>query len=233
MSEYIGNELELFLHARNWKSYWSGVVQPYVNGDVGEVGSGIGANTAMFCQPEVKSLTCIEPDPRLLAEGEKRQPLTNFPIQFFCGTLDALPPASTFDTLAYIDVVEHIENDQAEVRRAIDRLSPGGHLIVLCPAHQWLFSPFDKAIGHYRRYNRNTLSALFPSAGGQFVSQIYLDSVGLLASLLNRLMLRQSMPTASQIKTWDQFLVPLSRIVDPLIGRMFGKTVVVVWRKSA
>ena len=59
----------------------------------------------------------------------------------------------------------------------------------------------------------------------------YLDAVGLLASLCNRLLLRQQMPTSRQIQVWDRFLVPLSRWVDPLLGYRLGKSIVGVWRK--
>ena len=45
----------------------------------------------------------------------------------------------------YIDVVEHIKDDRGEMRRAAEWLRPGGHLVVVCPAHQLLFSAFDRA----------------------------------------------------------------------------------------
>jgi hypothetical protein len=44
--------------------------------------------------------------------------------------------------------------------------------------------------------------------------------------------LRQSMPTLGQVKFWDSMLVPVSRVTDPLVLRMFGKSVVVVWTKG-
>jgi len=56
--------------------------------------------------------------------------------------------------------------------------------------------------------------------------------VGLSASAANRLFLSQSMPTAGQIATWDRLMIPLSRIVDPLLGHRLGKTAVAVWRKT-
>jgi hypothetical protein len=102
----------------------------------------------------------------------------------------------------------------------------------LAPAHQWLFTPFDQAIGHYRRYTRPMLAALTPESL-EIRRLIYMDSVGLAASLANRLLLRQSMPTPRQIAVWDKLMVRLSRVVDPLIGRNFGKSVVAVWRKKA
>ena len=59
---------------------------------------------------------------------------------------------------------------------------------------------------------------------------MYLDSIGLLASLANRLLLNQSMPTAAQIKTWDSVLVPCSRVLDPFLFGAVGKSVLGIWR---
>lgn len=72
-------------------------------------------------------------------------------------TLAALPRDSRFDTILYIDVLEHIADDRAELVEAARRLNPGGYLVVLSPAHQWLFTAFDAAIGHVRRYTAKSL----------------------------------------------------------------------------
>jgi hypothetical protein len=61
----------------------------------------------------------------------------------------------------------------------------------------------------------------------------YADAVGMALSLANRMLLRQSMPTRAQILTWDRFVVPLSRVVDPLVGRAFGRSVIAVYRASS
>ena len=60
-----------------------------------------------------------------------------------------------------------------------------------------------------------------------------LDSVGLFASFANRAMLRQSYPTLAQIHLWDRYMVPVSKVLDPLLGHQFGKTICCVWTRSA
>jgi len=59
----------------------------------------------------------------------------------------------------------------------------------------------------------------------------YLDSVGFLASLANRALLRQSLPSRRQIATWDRMMIPVSRILDPLLARGFGRSVVAVYER--
>ncbi len=95
-------------------------------------------------------------------------------------------------------------------------------MIVLSPAHNWLFSPFDAAIGHFRRYSRKSLIAVAPDSL-RLVRAFYLDSVGMAASLANRLFLKASSPTLAQIHFWDRNLVRASQFVDPLVGRRLGK----------
>jgi SAM-dependent methyltransferase len=137
-----------------------------------------------------------------------------------------------FDTIVYIDVLEHIEKDSEELSEAARHLRPGGHIIVLSPAHQRLYSPFDAAIGHFRRYNRSSLRAVSP-VDLTLIRMRYLDSVGLLASLANSLFLRQSMPHKGQLQFWDNWIVPVSRVLDPLLFYSAGKTIIGIWRKSA
>lgn len=234
MSEfhYVGSELDLFAAATNWKSYWSQRIRPYLSGDILEVGAGIGSNTNVLSSSTSGRWVCLEPDPNLLAQlGNSLEKISgNRKYEDLCGTLDSLDETETFDTIIYIDVLEHIENDADELQRASARLRSGGRLIVLSPAHQSLFTPFDAAIGHFRRYNRSTLRKISPPAL-QTEALFYLDSCGTVASAANQLLLRQSMPTKSQIGIWDKWLIPASRMLDPVLMYSLGKSIVGVWRK--
>ena len=136
-----------------------------------------------------------------------------------------------FDTIIYIDVLEHIENDRDELNQAASHLRQGGHLIVLSPAHQRLFSPFDAAIGHFRRYNRAMLRSVSPGSLRVELMK-YLDSAGLILSAANMLFLRQSMPTKAQLHFWDHWVVPVSRVLDKLFMYSVGKTIIAVWRRA-
>ena len=103
-------------------------------------------------------------------------------------------------------------------------------MIVLSPACQGLFSPFDRAVGHYRRYSRRRLAEVAPT-DLETVRLIALDSVGMLASFANRRMLKQELPTRKQIAVWDKWMIPCSRVLDPIFGGRVGKSVLGIWRK--
>ncbi len=230
--DYIGDELELFEHAHNWKDYFANKLQTFISGDVAEVGAGLGGTTAILCAGTEDSWTCLEPDSELCKDIVSKVAAGTLPgnVEPVVATLENFDPEAKFDTIMYIDVLEHIEGDKAEADLAASRLKPGGRLIVLAPAHQSLYTPFDKAIGHYRRYSKASLKALNP-AGLELETSFYLDSVGLLASLANKLFLQQSSPRLSQIKFWDNVIIPVSKVLDPLLMRSLGKTVIAVWKK--
>lgn len=229
---YVGQELELFRHAVRWKAYWSRQLAPHLKGDVLEVGAGIGANTVLLRSERQRSWLCLEPDRGMAARLEGVVASGGLPDRCAvrAGTLSDLDAGERFDCVLYLDVLEHIEDDRAEAARAAEHLRPGGALGILAPAHPSLYSPFDAAIGHHRRYTKRMLKQILPPTL-EVVSLKYLDAVGLWASLLNRLLLRQSMPTLRQIRTWDGWMVPCSRVLDPLLGHLVGKSLLGVWRK--
>lgn len=235
VTHYIGDELSLFEHATHWKSYYGGWLLPYLHGRVLEVGAGIGGTTRTLCDGTQADWLCLEPDAALASRITQLLAQRELPAicRLHVGTLDDLPASEgLFDSILYIDVIEHIEDDAAELARAYERLAPGGHILIIVPAHQWLFSPFDQAIGHFRRYSRPRVRQALP-AGCRVQRLMYLDSLGLLASAANKLMLRQSYPTLAQIKFWDRTIVPISRLTDRLTGFALGKSVLAIVQKPA
>jgi SAM-dependent methyltransferase len=227
---YRGTELDLFARATNWKRYWRKIVSPYIGGSVAEVGAGSGNNTGDLTKLKHDHWLCIEPDMTLAAQIERRRAEGTLPpsIRVHPGYLADLN--RTFDTILYIDVLEHIADDREEMAAATARLTPSGHLIVLAPAHQALFTPFDSAIGHYRRYSRETLLKISP-AGLSPVRSMYVDSLGMILSFSNRMILQSASPSRSQIALWDKCVIPISRVLDRAFSFNVGKSVLVVWQK--
>ena len=226
---YEGTELELFSHALNWKNYWSSMVRPYIGRRVLDVGAGIGATAAYFRDMACERWIALEPDEALGARIRQSLVAGELPahVQVRGGTIGDLDPAEQFDTILYVDVLEHIEDDATELQLALGHLAPGGFLVIVAPAHNWLYTPFDRAIGHHRRYDRSRLHAVMPPALRMTTCR-YLDSVGALASIGNRLVLRSANPSIAQIRFWDRVLVPLSRFADPLLFWRVGKSIICV-----
>jgi SAM-dependent methyltransferase len=229
-SRYRGTELQLFQYARNWKGYFGKFIKPYLHGDVLEVGAGIGETTKLLCDGTQSSWCCLEPDKEFAATIHYK--VVNGYLPKCCevknGYSSDLRGMRTFDVVVYIDVLEHISDDKEEIIIARELVKSGGYIIVLVPAHQWLYNSFDKTIGHRRRYSEKQLQAIFPD-GMKNKMLKHLDSVGLLASLGNTILLKKGRPSKSQILFWDRLLVPLSIIVDRFLGFFLGKSILGVW----
>jgi 2-polyprenyl-3-methyl-5-hydroxy-6-metoxy-1,4-benzoquinol methylase len=229
---YVGGELEIFADAIHWKDYVRSQVAPFLGPRVLEVGAGLGGTTRVFCRGDHDAWVLLEPDPQLAAQAEQLCLSEQLPAccQVRIGTTSDLPVGEAFDAILYIDVLEHIERDLDEFRRAAGLLSPGGHLIVLSPAHQFLFSEFDRQIGHYRRYTLQSLRRLTDERL-ELRRARYLDALGIAASLANRVVLRRPLPTPRQVRLWDRWLVPCSRRLDGLLGYQVGKSVLGIWQR--
>ena len=231
---YPGTELEMFSKAVNWKKYLSSFIKPHIRGKVLEAGAGLGFTTGWLKHGHEQEWVLLEPDPgmaALLTQKVNRDPAWTH-CSVLNGTIGDIAPGRFFDTIIYIDVLEHIQDDKEEIRMAANRLNAGGKLIILSPAYQFLFSPFDKAIGHFRRYSRKRLT----SVAGAFLeieSIRYLDTAGLLSSLGNKLILKQQYPTQRQVAFWDKFFVPVSRILDKFFFYSFGKSILGIWIRTS
>src|ERR1700733_10838548 len=121
MSEfkYVGSELDLFAAAWNWKAYWSRQLQPFLKGDILEGGAGIGSNTRFLDPGGTGRWVCLEPDPELKAllvrNFAETAPRRCYETVF--GSLASVAGQRS-DTIIYIDVLEHIDNDREELNQA-------------------------------------------------------------------------------------------------------------------
>lgn len=109
-----------------------------------------------------KTVSGVEPNHELVTLLRERYPA----IPVVEVTVEALEQVSgTFDTITILDVLEHVEDDAAALRTMYRRLVPGGRLVLVVPAHQSLYGKRDRAMGHYRRYDKNELLSKIRGAG--------------------------------------------------------------------
>lgn len=229
--EYVGTELELFENAHIWKQYWFDTIYSYTGASILDVGAGTGSTAKLFSNKNLTRYLAVEPDKeniKILREKIETGVLNNA-VQSKIGNIGALEEDDFFDTILYIDVLEHIQDDASELESASRHLRPGGRIIVLSPAHQWLYSPFDESVGHFRRYNKESLLRAKPSKLS-VERMIYIDSVGILASAANRMILRNKNPNMGQIKLWNDYMVPVSKYLDKYTRYILGKTIVGIFK---
>lgn len=65
--------------------------------------------------------------------------------------------SDTYDIVCCFDVLEHLKKDEQVLKNISNSLKNGGHFIFTVPAYQLIFGPHDKALGHFRRYNKSEI----------------------------------------------------------------------------
>jgi SAM-dependent methyltransferase len=125
-----------------------------------EIGCGTGHNLVMLAQfGEVDAIE-IDPAAREIATKRLGKPVSASPLPGLPGI-----ERGTYDMVAVLDVVEHIEDDVAALKAMKDCLKPGGKILIAVPAHQWMWSAHDVVNHHHRRYSKKTLKAAIAAAG--------------------------------------------------------------------
>jgi len=229
--KYPGEELALFQHARRWKNYFSTRIKPYIKGKVLEAGAGIGNNTNLLNDGSYGTWLLLEPDTEMARGLQKSIDNNKYPANCRLQKGTVYDLTEKFDTIIYIDVLEHIKEDKEELKKAAALLNEGGRIIVVSPAFNHLYIRFDKVIGHFRRYNKKMFKQISPDCAS-LIKCRYLDSMGYFGLLCNKILMRHTMPSKKKILVWDRFLVPLSFVTDQLFFHSFGKCIISVWEKK-
>jgi SAM-dependent methyltransferase len=124
-----------------------------------EVGAGNGG-VAKFLDSKGIDVACLEPH----LTGARQ--IASSGILSICGFLDELHlPDNTIHSIGFFDVLEHIEDPTELLSEAYRVLSENSLIFVMVPAHQFLYSNFDKQIGHFRRYSKSRLKSELEEAG--------------------------------------------------------------------
>ena len=139
-------------------------ILPYIGRRVLEVGAGGGRLTStLHAQVKFDRYVAVEPSPVLLKQFQSRCP----GVEVNQTRIEDLPAqySSEFDTILLVHVLEHIEEDLEFLRRLCRFLKPGGRIIILVPALNWLMSDLDRNIGHFRRYDNGMMRRLSDELG--------------------------------------------------------------------
>jgi SAM-dependent methyltransferase len=156
---------------------------------------------------------------------------------------DAVPlPAASLEYVTALDVLEHVPDDAAVVRGFHRLLKPGGLAVVTVPASMALWSDWDVGLHHFRRYHRQQLRALFPSADWELIYVNYTNVVVYPAVWLVRKWRALRPRSGNQARSEDQMPAPwLNGLLRSIFVRMahwripfpFGVSLLLVARRRA
>ena len=225
--EYPGLELETFDKAKIWRKYIFFLIKKYFKNEILEVGAGIGSFTKNYIN-EFNNITLSETDSKNLDYIKKKFGTKKI------DTSDKLIQNinKKFNTIIYLNVLEHIEGDIDEINNALEKLNSNGYLIVLVPAHNKLYSKFDKAVGHVKRYELDFFKKnKFENT--ELVDLYYLDCLGYLLYYINRIFFKEeTYPSKFKVMVWDKFFTPITILIDFLLRYRFGKNIMCIYRKK-
>jgi SAM-dependent methyltransferase len=158
------NTNDLSLNPNAWLR-WEVVAHalPAAAHDVLEVGCGQGAFAVRLARRY--RYVGLEPDARSFEAARDRLARHVASAEVRNGDLSALAPDEAFDLVCAFEVIEHMEDDRGALETWVDRVRPGGSLVVSTPASQHRFAAWDEMVGHFRRYDADDLRALLTNAG--------------------------------------------------------------------
>ena len=228
MEKYPEIVTERFDSANFHIKYCLRFIKRYLKGNILEVGAGCGSFTKnYFDKIDNINITLTEPDKKNYHDLIKKfQDKKN--IEAVDQSIDKIN--KKFDTIMYLHVLEHIKDDVREIKNAIEKLNPGGMLIIMVPAHQSIYSRLDKEVGHFRRYEKDFFPKKLYSLNR--VNFKFLDSMGYLLYFLNKIFYKKEIcPSKAKIFIWDKIFMPFTMIIDFLFRYKIGKCILAVYKK--
>ena len=227
-------ELENLASANHFFGWIADELMPHLGHRILEVGAGIGTiATKMAERKPASTITAIEPAANLFDELESNTSrLPNVTALQMTSQELAAGGRHQFDSIVYVNVLEHILDDAAEMRTAFELVAPGGTLGVFVPAMSRLYGSLDFKSGHHRRYDKARLRGVIADAGFEIVELRYIEVAGVVPYwLMYRVLNRQSLSSMSS-GVFDRAVVPVSKMAQRLVPNPpFGKNLLAIARR--
>jgi SAM-dependent methyltransferase len=230
MPHYPGKELEAMSFAVNYHRWIIDEFEPYLGETIAEVGAGIGSVSRLLLGKRIKRLFAFEPSHNMypLLEEELRQEERAKAVNDFFSPQYA---QEGFDSVVYINILEHVQDDRTELANALAALKPKGHLLLFVPALAWLYSDIDRQMGHFRRYTKKHLSCLIKDVGFTLVKARYFDLAGIIPWYVNFVLLGSSFGSG-RVSLYDKLVVPTMKLIESAIPLPIGKNVLLIGKKA-
>ncbi len=220
MTDYTGTDnLEIMAEAVNYNQFLTELILEHAQDDdlILDFGAGIGTFAERVKQHNL-TVHAVETD------ASQAEIIQQKKIRAY-RDIDEVAD-ETIDYIYSLNVLEHIEDDQAICQQLFNKLKPGGRILIYVPAMQVLFSSMDKKVCHYRRYSRQRLGEIAENAGFTIECINYADSAGFFATLAYKWFGNdQGDINLKALVTYDRLVFPISQLLDKFTSKLFGKNV--------
>jgi 2-polyprenyl-3-methyl-5-hydroxy-6-metoxy-1,4-benzoquinol methylase len=222
VSEYFDWLIDMFAH--------------YLGDRVLEIGAGIGtiserialhARTLVVSEIDTECFKIIKP------KIESIQ--SSCIVEFAAYTLGEPCPKSfkqyPFDSVVITNVLEHVPDDGMALSHLRDIMKQHARLIIFVPAMEGIYCTLDKALGHYRRYSKQSLQNCLHNAGYNILEIKYVNFLGIFGWWLNGRVLRRKVVPESNFR-YFKYLLPLVRVIESRVSLPFGISLLAIGEKQ-
>jgi 16S rRNA A1518/A1519 N6-dimethyltransferase RsmA/KsgA/DIM1 with predicted DNA glycosylase/AP lyase activity len=230
--QYFGKDLEDLKAARNYYKWIISIFKPYLGETIAEIGAGSGNFTSFLSKEKIKSIFAFEPSdnmyPLLSDKFKKDNRVTTINTYFKEKYQEFL---NFFDSLLYVNVLEHIEEDKKQLSYAYKTIKQNGYILIFAPALSFLYSEFDRRIGHFRRYCKTGLINIVRENGFSIENIRYFDLAGIIPWYISFVLLKKVTTNKANISLYDKLVVPPMRLLETLIPAPTGKNLLLIGKK--
>jgi SAM-dependent methyltransferase len=222
----------------NYSLWQFELIEQFIGQSILEVGVGTGRIALQILRKLPVSEYCgVEPSTQHFADL-KRIFANVEQMKLLNATIEEVPNSERgrFDTFLSTHVLEHIEDDLGFLRQASEFVRPGGKLVIVVPAVNWLMSQLDRNIGHFRRYDRKMTQALAHSLGFRIVTNRYSNFVGfwgwlVICKLMGAHYQGEGKESfLSKLKLFDR-MVPILKRIEKIVVPPIGLNLILVLEK--
>lgn len=230
----IFRDLTILNDAVNFRQWTYDLIEPFVGRRILEIGSGTGNYTTLFknydllipSDYEKRSLDYLS---QIFADNVKVKPRM-IDANSLLAVKDELKEQN-LDTLVMLNVLEHVQHQEKCLIAAREIISDQGNIILVVPAHKFLFSKIDLLYGHHRRYSSESIKSLANKAGLNVKHVKYFNAFATLGWMVNMKILGKTKLPEAQTKLFDK-IVPILRRIEDIISLPFGLSLLVVLNKK-
>ncbi|MFG6686942.1 class I SAM-dependent methyltransferase [Mariniflexile sp. HNIBRBA6329] len=229
--------LDVISKANKFNQWMYQTIKPFCKGNILEIGSGIGNISNFFIHDnfniflsDIRANYCLELERKFHTfENFSGTEMINLTDPDF--EKNYAKHLQKYDTVFALNVVEHIHNDELAIQNCHKLLAQNGHVIILVPSYQSLFNQFDKELGHYRRYNKTSLTNVFSKSSFEIMHKQYFNFIGIFGWYISGKILKNKTIPKEQMKLYNT-LVPIIKIIDKSIFNLMGLSTIIVGKKT-
>lgn len=229
MENNFGEQTLESMNQASWYNAWTlNKFKIFLKGKILEVGCGIGNFTKILSS--YGEISAIDIHKQYLPQVRKKTP----DAQVGLGNIEEgkyFFKNKKFNSIVCINVLEHIENDEAALNNMSKLLLDGGILILLVPSYPFLYGEIDKAISHFRRYAKKDLITKIEAEDFKIIEFKKLNFIGAIGWFVSGRILKNKIVDSSKIKIFN-LIAPLFLKFEDFIPIPFGTSFLIIAKKN-